>query len=193
MITRILTAAAVCLASSSLLPVAPAEAVTPVVVVDDHAFTPDTVKIRIGQKVEWSFQDSVPHTTTSDQDFWDSGARSAGVYSRRFGSAGSYAYHCELHTEMRGKVLVRMTRDGSPSEGWTLTWSTSTAPGGRNFDVQFKRKGTSAWKTLAKNTTAADGRFDPATDGTYLLRARTGNTDNGTHSGWSPLTSLAIS
>ena len=85
------------------------------------AFSPAAVSTTLGGAVTWTFQDSVAHTSTSDQGFWDSGIKSGGAtYARTFTSAGTFAYHCTIHSMMRGTVKVPLTASGTASKGYKL-------------------------------------------------------------------------
>lgn len=162
--------------------------------VADMQFQPRSVAIGLGSSVIWRFRDGVPHTTTSNQGFWNSGNKSAGqTYVRAFTSAGRFAYFCKLHPHMTGSVAVPMRRSGAATAGWTLRWSTKAAGAGRNFDVQVRRPGSSTWVTFRTNTTKATAFFNPPRSGLYRFRARTGNTNNGGHSGWSAVLGATIS
>ena len=172
----------------------PAGAADRTVTVADFSFTPGTVTVVPGDTVTWQFQDS-NHTTTSSQGFWNSGTRSAGTtFAHRFGSSGSYAYFCIQHRAMGmvGSVRVIVRAAGSSGKGWTLRWSTGTAPAGRNFDVQYRRQGVTAWSAFRTSTTQATGFFNPSRSATYQVRARTSNTNAGTDTGWSPVRSVTI-
>ena len=161
------------------------------VAVAGMAFGPAAVKVGLGERVTWAFQDSAAHTSTSDQGFWDSGTRSGGAsYSRAFTSAGTFAYHCTIHPMMRGKVAVPVKVSGSPNAGWTLRWSTKKAKGGVTFDVQT-RLGSGKWKPLVSGATAPSQKFNPAKAGSYSVRART--VRGGARSGWSPASTVPIS
>ncbi len=161
------------------------------VTVANMAFSPAKVTVALGERVTWTFQDSVAHTSTSDQGFWDSGTRSGGAtYSRAFGSAGSFAYHCTIHSMMRGKVRVPVKATGSPNTGWTLRWSMKKGKGGVTFDVQTRRA-RGPWTSLVSGGRAAKKKFDPSKAGSYSVRART--VKGGSRSGWSPTTTLPIS
>ena len=79
------------------------------VTVTDFAFSPAKVRIHVGGTVVWDFQ--ARHTTTSNQGLWDSGIKTAGQSFRRtFHSTGTFRYHCTLHPEMTGKVVVLAAR-----------------------------------------------------------------------------------
>jgi plastocyanin len=172
-------------------PVAPAGAATTVVSVQNYSFTPAIVTVAMGQTVTWEFHSM--HTTTSNQRFWDSGMRSSGTYVVAFRDAGTFGYHCSMHSSMTGKVHVAMTRTGSSTNGWRMRWSTRTStPANRRFDVQYKRVGATIWTWFRKSTARRAGLFDPARNGSYLMRARTRNVGVGA-SAWSPAMTVRIS
>lgn len=166
---------------------APAGAADADVTVADEQFSPRSVRVHLGDQVTWTFQDAVNHSSTSDQGFWDSGARRDGAtFARTFTSAGTFRYHCTFHLGMTGSVAVPLQATGNPEDGWTLRWSTEAAGADRDFDVQVRRRGATKWAWLKQDTTRATGAFDRKA-GTWLLRARTSNTDAGESSGWSPV------
>jgi plastocyanin len=177
-----------------LLVPAPAHAALAEVSMDDMAFSPAKLIVKVGRQVAWTNDDGVPHTSTSDNGFWSSPTLTSGdTYTRAMTSAGTYAYHCTFHTMMRAKVRVGMKAKGSAADGWRVAWaSTDKAPPDRDFDVQYKRKGATSWTSFRSNTLKPEGTFDPAADGTYLLRARTSRTSAGVSSGWSPKLTLKI-
>ena len=72
------------------------------------AFDPNPMAIHVGQTVGWTNSDSVGHTATADDGSFDSGtiapgASSAGV---TFSTAGTFAYHCTIHSSMHGTIVV---------------------------------------------------------------------------------------
>jgi len=72
-----------------------------------NAFTPATITITVNTTVKWTNKDGVTHTVTSDTGLWDSGSvTSNGTYSRQFTTAGTYPYHCIIHSMMTGTVIV---------------------------------------------------------------------------------------
>lgn len=175
----------------ALIGSSPAAGGGPTVVASGTSFSPASLKVGQGTSVTWSF--SGTHTSTSNQQFWDSGLRSSGSFAKGMPSAGKFPYHCEVHAGMTGRVVVPLKASGSAGSGWTLRWSESSAGSGRAFDVQFRRQGTSTWRSFRTNTTAASGVFNPSRSGTYHLRARTSNTAAGKESAWSPVISRQIS
>lgn len=72
------------------------------------AFGPDTITIPVGTTVTWiNDEDSVDHTTTSDDALWDSGTLKPGdQFSFTFEDAGTFAYFCNIHPSMTGMIVV---------------------------------------------------------------------------------------
>jgi hypothetical protein len=77
------------------------------VVVGGMAYNPPEVHSRAGDPVLWLFQDGgIPHTVTADNGSFDSGQKINDEYQLRFHHPGSYSYHCAIHPEMRGRVII---------------------------------------------------------------------------------------
>lgn len=77
------------------------------VTIADFAFSPDPVQASVGDVVEWTNEDSAPHTATLDDiecstDSLANGASGALV----FAEPGTYAYHCRIHPTMTGTIEV---------------------------------------------------------------------------------------
>jgi plastocyanin len=73
----------------------------------DFAFAPDALSTEVGQSVKWTNQDSTPHTVTADDGAFDSGSLARGKeFSFAFDQAGTHAYHCNIHPNMKGTVTV---------------------------------------------------------------------------------------
>lgn len=80
-----------------------------VVVVRDYEFVPASVTVAAGTRVTWvNCGPNEVHTSTADGGQWDSGSLAPGqVYTRTFGQAGDFAYHCTPHPFMEGTVVVQ--------------------------------------------------------------------------------------
>lgn len=73
----------------------------------DLAFRPKTITITKGTKVKWTNRGNVSHTTTSNGGVWDSGVLAPGdTFGRVFKKAGTFKYHCTIHSTMHGKIIV---------------------------------------------------------------------------------------
>jgi plastocyanin len=81
---------------------------TPAVRIVDFAFTPATLTVQAGTRVTWTHAGQAPHTVTSDTGAFDSGRLMNGqTFTFTFTSAGSFAYHCEIHPNMQARVVVQ--------------------------------------------------------------------------------------
>lgn len=73
-------------------------------------FAPTELKVKSGTKVTWTNQDSTTHTATSDDSsavkFDSKDMKQAKTFSFSFAKAGTYKYHCTIHTYMTGTVTV---------------------------------------------------------------------------------------
>jgi amicyanin len=80
------------------------------VTISNFAYSPAAIKIKVGQTVTWTNNDSVGHTVTADNassDAPDSKLFNKGeTYSFTFNKAGTYTYHCAPHPYMKGTVVV---------------------------------------------------------------------------------------
>ena len=80
---------------------------TGVVSVQNSAFTPPTVAVKVGERVTWTFRDSFSHTATADDGSFDSGRKSGdATFSHTFDKAGTFSYKCDIHPSMTGKISV---------------------------------------------------------------------------------------
>lgn len=77
------------------------------VTIHDFAFNPGDITVAAGTTVTWNNGDGVSHTTTSDDDVWNSGSLSSGdTFEVVFDEPGVYAYHCNIHRTMTGTITV---------------------------------------------------------------------------------------
>ena len=98
------------------------------VAIQDFAFSPRTVEIRVGDTVRWTNRDSVAHSATAQNGSFDTGLLSDGESgSVRFTAAGTYRYICTPHPDMTGTVMVRSANSGIVPPN-TATISADDAP-----------------------------------------------------------------
>ena len=187
---RILAGLALLAPVVTLLVVPPAQATTRSVLVDHDAFSPGSLTVVLGDTVRWAFGET--HSSTSDQGFWDSGHKSSGTtYSRVFADAGTYPYHCTIHSMMHGKILAPVRASGSTSSGYTVRWSSRTStPSSVRYDVQYKLVGSSTWTNWRTGTASRSATFNPSGTHSYYVHART---HVGSHtSSWSPSITVKV-
>ncbi|HST68154.1 MAG TPA: cupredoxin domain-containing protein [Solirubrobacterales bacterium] len=80
-------------------------AATKTVQVKGFAFKPATVKVERGSQVAFANSSNVAHTATGAG--FDTRRIAPGKsVSVRFKKAGTFAYHCKIHSFMKGKVVV---------------------------------------------------------------------------------------
>lgn len=78
------------------------------VTIQNFAFAPATLMVKVGDKVTWTNQDSVGHSATADDGSWDTGLLSQGQSgSVTFSKTGTFTYHCSIHPTMHGTVIVQ--------------------------------------------------------------------------------------
>jgi len=78
------------------------------VTIQNFAFSPATLTVKAGDTVVWTNQDSSSHTVVSDSgsEIASGTLSQGGTYSHTFNSAGTYGYHCGIHQNMKGKIIV---------------------------------------------------------------------------------------
>lgn len=82
---------------------------TDAVTMQNFAFSPANITVKVGTTVTWTNEDSTVHTVTETdgQDGPKSGDVGQGSsYSFTFKKAGTYHYHCQIHPYMTGTVTV---------------------------------------------------------------------------------------
>ena len=73
----------------------------------DFNFNPGTLTVAKGATVTWTNTGATTHTVTADDGSFDSGHVSAGAtFSQTFATAGTFTYHCSIHSSMKGTITV---------------------------------------------------------------------------------------
>jgi plastocyanin len=105
---------------------------TTVTATSSLAFSPSSVQVAVGQSVTWRFQ-SVAHNVTFDQapgvpaDI--PGSNSNTSIARTFGTAGTFTYHCTIHPEMHGTIVVAAAAATTSTPASPPTTPDAPAPG----------------------------------------------------------------
>ena len=89
-------------------------------------FSPNPIRVTVGDRVTWTNNSSLTHTATSNTGAWDTGTITPGATSGAvaFNTVGTFAYHCAIHPSMTGSVIV----SAAPSVGTSPP--VRLAPGG---------------------------------------------------------------
>jgi plastocyanin len=95
-----------------------------------NQFSPGTSTAATGQVVQWTVaSDSVPHNITFDSNPELSSPASLGpgeTWEVKFSVAGTYAYHCTIHSGMNGQITVSQG-SGSGSTGSSSSGASTAA------------------------------------------------------------------
>jgi len=87
---------------------APPVATRHAVSIANFSFGPATLVIPVGATVTWTNHDMTDHTVTADTGPFVSGTLAPGAaFSHTFRTAGTFRYHCSIHTYMTGTIAVR--------------------------------------------------------------------------------------
>jgi plastocyanin len=91
-------------------------AATSPVTIQGSAFNPTTTTVHVGDTVTWTNRDAIGHTSTSDTAKWDSPVLpNGGSFSFTFTVAGTFTYHCSIHTFMKGSIVVQAVTTPAPT------------------------------------------------------------------------------
>jgi plastocyanin len=72
------------------------------------AFGQDPLTITAGTTISWLNNDTVTHTSSADGNQWSSGnIAPGGRFNFTFASAGRFTYHCQIHPNMVGTIVVQ--------------------------------------------------------------------------------------
>jgi plastocyanin len=89
------------------------------ITVQDYAYAPSVINIKVGTKVNWTNDGPSSHSVTSDSTGFDSGAlagpkpnpyggmTNGGLFQMAFMTPGTYSYHCMFHAQMHGTITVQ--------------------------------------------------------------------------------------
>ncbi len=79
------------------------------VTIENFAFSPANITVKVGTTVTWTNKDSATHTVTGTDGKTgpDSGNLATGKsFSFKYDTVGTYSYHCAIHSNMTGTVTV---------------------------------------------------------------------------------------
>jgi plastocyanin len=75
--------------------------------IDNFAFTPDVLTVKVGTSVTFVNHDDIPHlVVASDGKYRSKALDTNDKFSIAFDKPGDYAYFCGLHPHMKGKIVV---------------------------------------------------------------------------------------
>jgi len=74
--------------------------------IKDFTFSPSTLQVKVGATVKVTNDDSPTHTWTGDDGSWDERLSPGSSATHTFDKAGTFSYHCSIHSSMKGTVVV---------------------------------------------------------------------------------------
>jgi plastocyanin len=78
------------------------------VTIQNFAFGPAALTVAVGTTVTWTNKDNAGHTVTADDGSFGSNTIASGqTFSQAFAKAGTYAYHCTIHSSMKATIVVQ--------------------------------------------------------------------------------------
>lgn len=78
------------------------------VTISGFAFNPTNLEVKVGGTVTWTNQDSVAHQVAADDgSFKSDPLQNGATYKHTFTKAGTYPYHCAIHTYMTATITVK--------------------------------------------------------------------------------------
>ena len=77
------------------------------VAIDNFAFAPAAITVKVGTTVTWTNKDQDAHTVTAqDRSFSSAPLNTGATYQFTFTKPGTYAYLCTIHPFMTATVVV---------------------------------------------------------------------------------------
>jgi plastocyanin len=94
-------------AAAACTPAAAGAAPTAQATIKNFAFSPEPVKAKVGDVIGWTNGDNVGHTVTLDDGTCTTDTIASGkTAALSFSAPGTYAYHCSIHTNMKGTITI---------------------------------------------------------------------------------------
>jgi plastocyanin len=79
----------------------------PRVKIENFAFIPQTLTVKVGTTVTFENDDDIPHLViATDASFRSKALDTGDTYAFTFGKAGDFPYFCGLHPHMQGRISV---------------------------------------------------------------------------------------
>jgi plastocyanin len=73
-----------------------------------NGFGPNPLTVSAGTTISWLNDDNTAHTSAADGRQWDSGTIApGGRFNFAFASPGRFTYHCQIHPNMVGTIVVQ--------------------------------------------------------------------------------------
>lgn len=177
--------------------------------IQNLAFSPTLLKVKVGNSVQWTNNDPFGHTSSSNGfsdgqgtvgvDLWHSGTIAPGsTFTFQFAVAGGFPYHCSIHASMKAEIDVKMKAkptSGVVGDTIKIIWATVDPGTDFKFNVQMtdpNGKTFHDWMTNVPHNVLS-GKFKPTQVGTYKFHSDLVRISTGVASGFSPALTVKIS
>jgi len=91
-----------------------------------YCFAPSVITVPVGASVTWTNTTSAPHTATDDGGGWTTPTVTNSA-TLTFSNPGTFTYHCAIHPDMHGTLLVGATNAANVStQQYSLSGSDGT-------------------------------------------------------------------
>ena len=78
------------------------------VAITGFKFVPAVLNVRVGDRVEFTNTDVVPHTATRRPDGWDTGTlKKDQSWTMEIAAVGKHDYFCRFHPNMMAEIIVQ--------------------------------------------------------------------------------------
>jgi plastocyanin len=90
---------------------------------DKYFFGPQTQYANVGDTVTWTNGSDAPHTVTSDSgtELASDTLAAGATFDHTFAAAGTFTYHCKIHSYMTAKVVVLAAGTALPATDTSLS------------------------------------------------------------------------
>jgi plastocyanin len=76
------------------------------VAIHNFAFQPMTLSAKVGDSITVTNQDNTSHSLTANDGSFDTGVFSSGSKTVKLTKAGTFTFHCQIHSFMTGTITV---------------------------------------------------------------------------------------
>lgn len=167
-----------------------AQAAAAGVTIQNLTFNPSTVTVNAGEAVTFTNKDSFAHTATADDGSFDTSPTCDAAHTQdesclkpnepfsvTFQSPGTWTYHCKIHSNMHGTVIVNegaTTTTTEPPTSAPVVPSTTEAPTTTSASASSSATTTSSTTTTTSSTTTTTSSTTSTTTSTTLPSSGSG-------------------
>lgn len=75
--------------------------------IHNFSFDPASITVKAGTAITFTNNDGTNHTVTADNGKFDQSVTPGQTITITISDPGTYDYHCSIHLEMKGKIIVQ--------------------------------------------------------------------------------------